>query len=249
MPDPKVKGKLGFLKKKTGPLPVWMWGAIVLALVGAYLLLRRTGSGGGTEPSPALITGTMGSEPVGPQDAAYGGYPAAATAPQQMLEPGVVSELRGQPADPGMSSALLDPYSYQATPETDFSSKLTDLTSAVDALTATITLGPPGASAPTASNPVTRTQGVKWGGRNFTSRAALGGWLKSHGSSYQVWAQRHPEAAGRLKGPAPAPPKRKPAPKKVAPKPTRKPPPKQHKVVPKKPPPKKRPPARPTGKR
>jgi hypothetical protein len=35
-------------------------------------------------------------------------------------------------------------------------------------------------------------QGIVWGDRTFTSRAAFGLWLESRGRSFQAWARRHP---------------------------------------------------------
>ena len=46
-------------------------------------------------------------------------------------------------------------------------------------------------------------EGVTWGGRHFTDRAAFAGWLGRHGIGYSTWAARHPLGAYLLTHPAP----------------------------------------------
>jgi hypothetical protein len=41
-----------------------------------------------------------------------------------------------------------------------------------------------------------------WSDRVFTSRADFAAWLEGRGSDYEVWAERHPAAAGRFEDPA-----------------------------------------------
>jgi hypothetical protein len=40
------------------------------------------------------------------------------------------------------------------------------------------------------------TRGIVWDGRTFVSKTDFGRWLRSRGSSYAVWARRHPVYAG-----------------------------------------------------
>jgi hypothetical protein len=42
------------------------------------------------------------------------------------------------------------------------------------------------------------SQGVKWGGQTFTTKAQLSKWLANHGTSWSVWAKNHPDAAKKL---------------------------------------------------
>jgi hypothetical protein len=42
--------------------------------------------------------------------------------------------------------------------------------------------------------------GVVWNGKTFASRADFARWLRSHGTSYRVWARRHPAEAGLKSG-------------------------------------------------
>jgi hypothetical protein len=46
---------------------------------------------------------------------------------------------------------------------------------------------------PAASSPVPPT-GIVWGGRVFTSRPSLAGWLHRRGVAFVVWGARHPHA-------------------------------------------------------
>ena len=36
------------------------------------------------------------------------------------------------------------------------------------------------------------TRGIVWSGHTFATRAEFARWLRSQGSSYRVWARRHP---------------------------------------------------------
>jgi hypothetical protein len=40
------------------------------------------------------------------------------------------------------------------------------------------------------------TRGIVWDGRTFVSKTDFGRWLRSRGSSYAIWARRHPLRAG-----------------------------------------------------
>jgi hypothetical protein len=40
------------------------------------------------------------------------------------------------------------------------------------------------------------TPGIVWDNHTFTSRAEFARWLRSHGTSYRVWARRHPSLTG-----------------------------------------------------
>ena len=46
----------------------------------------------------------------------------------------------------------------------------------------------PGSNKPTA--------GIVWDNHTFASRAEFARWLRSHGTSYRVWARRHPSLSG-----------------------------------------------------
>lgn len=39
-------------------------------------------------------------------------------------------------------------------------------------------------------------QGIVWDNRTFANRAEFARWLRSHGTSYRVWARRHPSLSG-----------------------------------------------------
>jgi hypothetical protein len=39
-------------------------------------------------------------------------------------------------------------------------------------------------------------QGIVWKGQTFATRAAFARWLRSHGTSYRIWARSHPAQAG-----------------------------------------------------
>jgi hypothetical protein len=52
---------------------------------------------------------------------------------------------------------------------------------------------------------------VNWGGRSFSSREELRGWLRARGLTYRAWATNHRYAAARLEGREP-PPRNPPAP-------------------------------------
>ncbi|HYX88523.1 MAG TPA: hypothetical protein VE753_04070 [Gaiellaceae bacterium] len=45
------------------------------------------------------------------------------------------------------------------------------------------------------SSPAQAT-GIVWAGRTFANRAEFSRWLRARGTSYRIWAQRHPERAG-----------------------------------------------------
>ena len=40
------------------------------------------------------------------------------------------------------------------------------------------------------------TPGIVWDNHTFTTRAEFARWLRSHGTSYRVWARRHPSLSG-----------------------------------------------------
>jgi hypothetical protein len=40
------------------------------------------------------------------------------------------------------------------------------------------------------------TRGIVWDGRTFVTKTDFGRWLRSRGSSYAIWARRHPVQAG-----------------------------------------------------
>jgi hypothetical protein len=40
------------------------------------------------------------------------------------------------------------------------------------------------------------TPGIVWDNHTFASRAEFARWLRSHGTSYRVWARRHPSLSG-----------------------------------------------------
>lgn len=249
-PDKATKAAKG-LQKKVGPLPLWAWALAAGAIVGGYFLFVR-GKPGSNDGSPLeLVSGSGGSGE--PQDAAYGGYPSSNGAPGASLSPDVLNELvqgmgsiaAGNEEFNGRFSRLEDAIYTQ----TDYASQLFGLPDQIAKVIET-TLGAPSSSAATATSPVTKStsttvKGIEWGGRRFTTRAALGSWLNARGASYDVWAQKHPEAAKRLTGPVPKPAVR-PAPaarapvrtapaKRAAAVPTRKPAaqPKPRKVTPK----------------
>src|ERR671936_122429 len=52
------------------------------------------------------------------------------------------------------------------------------------------------------------TRGIVWDGRTFVSKGDFGRWLRSHGSSYAVWARRHPVQAGIKPSPSRPTPQR-----------------------------------------
>jgi hypothetical protein len=56
------------------------------------------------------------------------------------------------------------------------------------------------------------TRGLVWDGRTFVSKTDFARWLHSRGSSYAIWARRHPVLAG-IK---PTPTRSKPSPQRLA---------------------------------
>lgn len=203
-PAKKLGGKLG---RKVGPLPLWGWLALAtFALVLFFLWRRRSTTG---PRSVETVTGnTTSTADPSPQELASGGGPPS-WAPQDSLSPEVLAELNGRFGD--IEGSVTDLYGGLASVNTSLDSQ----TNALEGLTqavAKVTLGPPGAAAATATNPVTTktANGVEWGGRRFTTRQALGKWLDARGSTYAVWAQRHPEASKQLSGPAYSAPKKAP---------------------------------------
>lgn len=86
-PAKKAGAALG---KKAGPLPIWAWLALAGGAVLLLILMRKNTrqSGSGVQ----LVTGQASRAAQG---AAYGGYPAGATAPAQGLNDEVLYTLAG----------------------------------------------------------------------------------------------------------------------------------------------------------
>lgn len=199
---PEAKG----VGRKLGPLPLWAWLLIGAGgALGVWLLLRSRGQAEAVSPVE-LVTGARAR----PEDLPFGGYPSAATPPAQMLSSDIASELVG--VFGALGGAISDLYALQAT-------SLTEQASALDKLQQTVaeaTLAPPvpwwivngpwepfPPVAPSEPVRMPKPPTVRWGGQTFKTKVELERWLRPRGASYTVWAQRHPEAAARLKGPVP----------------------------------------------
>lgn len=232
MPPPPAKPVAG-LKKKLGPLPVYAWALLGIgAAVLGYWFLKGRGSGGADAPVDRVV----GANNMPPEDLAFAGGPTGNTPPAQGLSADVLDALGSKLGEirdfqsyalgwtgeqfggqGGRFDALGQRIDDLAgmNDTTSLQAAIADLPSVVaDAIAAV--LGPPETTTPTATTPVTkkpaRPQGVKWGGHTFTTKAQMSNWLKNRGSSYAVWAQRHPEAAKTLRGPLPkAKPRPRPA--------------------------------------
>lgn len=98
------------VKKKVGPLPLWVWVAAGGVAVIGYIYLRRSSGAGGESLAAGPVELVTGN--VQPQDYAASGYPSTNGAPASGLAPEVlqavmdqglirqdITELRGQLAE------------------------------------------------------------------------------------------------------------------------------------------------------
>jgi hypothetical protein len=185
------------------------------AAVLGYWFLKGRGSGGADAPVDRVV----GANNLPPEDLAFAGGPTGNTPPAQGLSQDVLDIVGGLQGQLGVLNSGLanlgehfnDPAYWGVdtagmNDTTSLQASLDDLPSAVADAVKSV-LGPPETGSTTATTPVTkkpaRPQGVKWGGHTFTTKAQMSSWLKNRGASYDVWAQRHPEAAKTLKGPLP----------------------------------------------
>ncbi len=181
-----------FKAKKAG-LPAWAWGAIAVAGVAGYLILRsRSGS---DASASADISPVLSGGQVGPIDAAMSGQPSQNAAPATMLDPGVLDAISGIGDKlSSLGDVLSANYVYSNPSENQAAAS----GQAQAAGTSSVTNGPAQTtivqqqSAPTAA-------GVKWGGQTFTTKAGLRSWLSARGASYDTWAKNHPTAAATLR--------------------------------------------------
>ncbi len=150
------------IKRKIGPLSLWVWAVVLVGLVVAYWLYRKHASAGGSTDGGSATVLTTG---VLPQGAASGGYPAANAAPAQSLSSDVQAELASQFGD--INSALSGLSAQQAQLSTDFDTQATataqresDLNAAVGTLGASTadtfaqlfsTFSPPAVTTPTST--------------------------------------------------------------------------------------------------
>lgn len=197
-----LKKLLARLKHKYGPLPLWAWTAIAGA--GVYLWNRTRRSPSEEEAaapafSPAYAFGEGeadygdtggGPAPVGEVGPVEGGgelYPDNKLREASM---DLIDQIRGISDELG-----------ERGPATGGSEDVVEPDSTEDV----------------GGDREQPEAGVRWGGQTFTTKAALGRWLAEHyagrgqaARAYKDWARNHPDAAAKLSGPAPKPPKKQP---------------------------------------
>lgn len=192
---PSSGGSIGErLTRKVGPLPVFVWAALILAA--GYLFYRRSGgSSSQTTAGAPVSAGTSGSDTGAVSGSGGSGSPASNLTP----------DLIGQLYD--VNASTID--------------SLTNAILSQSALAASDTAagGPPGAvaqgpaSAPTvntssgaATPPAVKVGGsaahatqtapgsLSWGGQTFTTKAAFDAWARAHGSTTARELSNHPQA-------------------------------------------------------
>lgn len=193
---PKGKGKPGLLKAKLGPVPVWIIGAAVLALV-VFVVMRKRAGGSSGDVGDAVLSGGQ----IGPQAAASGGQPSQNAAPADSLSPEVLDTLNELATSVnGISSDLAY---YSATKAAASEAPDVFQAAASGMATAGSVVLEKAAPAQTAAQKQTNApqpaQGVLWGGQTFTTKSALTKWLNARGVTWATWAGNHPDAAKKLR--------------------------------------------------
>ena len=102
----------GFFLQKAGPLPVWIWAAIVLAAVLGYMYWKKTGifAASAASANPADPSAGSGSGLVDPTSGLGGGGLGAGGGPATDLSNSAVAPGGGVTAGPGYYSPAASPY-------------------------------------------------------------------------------------------------------------------------------------------
>lgn len=190
---------LASLKRKYGPLPLWAWATIAGGAIALWWRMHKPSSAESPTPDELALpdavsaygqsdTGDTGAGTAATPDASEGGELYSDNKLREAAMQ-LTDQLRAISED--VASAANEP------PPPDEGSGDVGNEPGVD------TEEPDTGAA-------TKNPGVRWGGKTFRTKRALGAWLSQHGGSFKVWAKRHPAAARTLSGPAPKVKKRKP---------------------------------------
>jgi hypothetical protein len=198
---PKSKrGLVNRLTAKVGPLPVWVWAAVIL---GAYLLYSRLGAQSTATTSPDAASASTPDGTTGAAQVPASGQGGAADNLSSSL-------LDSIGADTASIDALTSQILSMPTPYSNFGDGPAAGTPAGDlgygvgpAAQPTVTQaapapGPTGAAIPanTGAGHLTQTAAgvLKWGGVNFTTKDQFNSWAAAHGTTATRELSNHPQA-------------------------------------------------------